>query len=103
MADTFVKCCVRKLPYRRIRSKLQSGSRILDAGLVLACFKKVRLQMSKFLNYLRNDKGGAVEYVLVVGVIGGLVVTAANSAAVKTAINNMFTGVFNAASSKSTF
>lgn len=59
--------------------------------------------MSKFLNYLRNDNGGAVEYVLVVGVIGGLIFTAASSTTVKTAINNMFTGVFNAASSKSSF
>lgn len=59
--------------------------------------------MSHFLSYLRNDKGGAVEYVLVVAAIGGAVITAASSTTVKTAINSMFTSVFDGAKNKATW
>ena len=56
--------------------------------------------MSQFLSYLRNDKGGAVEYVLVVAAIGGAVFAAASSTTVKTSINGMFTSVFDGAKTK---
>ena len=59
--------------------------------------------MSQFLSYLRNDKGGAVEYVLVTAAVGGVIFTAASSDTVKTAVNAMFSGVFTAASKKGTF
>jgi Flp pilus assembly pilin Flp len=51
--------------------------------------------MSHFLKYLRNDKGGAVEYVLMIAGIGGLVIAGLQVTAVKTAFNGMFAGVFN--------
>jgi Flp pilus assembly pilin Flp len=50
--------------------------------------------MSHFLKYLRNDKGGAVEYVLMIAGIGGLVIAGLQVTAVKNAFNGMFTGVF---------
>ena len=59
--------------------------------------------MSKFLSYLRNDKGGAVEYVLVTAGIGGIIYAAATSTTVKNSVNNMFSAVFANAASKSTF
>lgn len=59
--------------------------------------------MSQFLAYLRNDKGGAVEYVLVVAAIGGAIFTAASSTTVKTAINDMFKNVFEGAKNKAVF
>jgi Flp pilus assembly pilin Flp len=59
--------------------------------------------MSKFLSYLRNDKGGAVEYILVVAGIGGAVAVATSSTTVKTAVNGMFNNVFNGAAKKATF
>lgn len=49
--------------------------------------------MLKFLAYLRNDKGGAVEYVLVVAGIGAAVVLATNSGPVRTGIQGMFTAL----------
>lgn len=53
--------------------------------------------MPQFLSYLRNNKGGAVEYVLVVAAIGGTILTAINSSTVKTAINSMFSNIFDGA------
>lgn len=53
--------------------------------------------MSKFLNYLRNDKGGAVEYVLLIAGVGGLIIAGLQVKAVKNAFNDMFTGVFTEA------
>ncbi len=58
--------------------------------------------MSKFLNYLRNDKGGAVEYVLLIAGVGGLIIAGLQVQAVKTAFNAMFTGVFNQAKNAAT-
>ncbi len=58
--------------------------------------------MSRFVSYLRNDKGGAVEYVLVMAAVGSVVLAVGSSATVKTAINNMFQSVFDNASKKST-
>ena len=59
--------------------------------------------MSKFLSYLRNDKGGAVEYVLVVALVGGVLVAAFNNAAVKASVTNMFGNIFASAQKKGTF
>lgn len=59
--------------------------------------------MSKFLSYLRNDKGGAVEYVLVVALVGGVLVAAFNNAAVKNAITGMFQNIFVSAQKKGNF
>lgn len=59
--------------------------------------------MSKFLSYLRNDKGGAVEYVLVMAAVGGIVIGVAQSTAVKNSVNSMFQGVFDTAKNKATF
>lgn len=56
--------------------------------------------MSKFLSYLRNDKGGAVEYVLVMAGVAALVVGVASSTAMKTSVNAMFQGVFDQANKK---
>lgn len=58
--------------------------------------------MSKFLSYLRNDKGGAVEYVLVMAAVGALVIGIAQSVTIKNAVNAMFENVFNSAKNKST-
>ncbi len=57
--------------------------------------------MSKFLSYLRNDKGGAVEYVLVVAGVGGLIMAAMSNAALKTSFNEMFSGMFGDAATTS--
>jgi Flp pilus assembly pilin Flp len=50
--------------------------------------------MSNFLKYLRNDKGGAVEYVLMIAGIGGVVLAAFQVTAVRTGFSGMFTEVF---------
>ena len=57
--------------------------------------------MLKFLAYLRNDKGGAVEYVLVVAGIGAAVATATTNSAIKASINAMFADMFNDAKTAS--
>lgn len=49
--------------------------------------------MSKFLAYLRNDKGGAVEYVLVTAGIGAAIVAATTNSTVRTGFVNMITGL----------
>lgn len=59
--------------------------------------------MAKFLAYLRNDKGGAVEYVLVTAAVAGGLYTAATSTVTKNAINAMMQGVFTSASGKATY
>ena len=58
--------------------------------------------MSKFLSYLRNDKGGAVEYVLVMAAVGALVVGVGNSNTAKTAMNSLVESVLNNAKNKGT-
>ena len=49
--------------------------------------------MSKFLAYLRNDKGGAVEYVLVTAGVGAAVLAATTNSTVKAAFQTMFTAL----------
>jgi Flp pilus assembly pilin Flp len=56
--------------------------------------------MSNFLKYLRNDKGGAVEYVLMVAGIGGLLVAVFQLAGVTKAFNAMFTDIFTEAGAR---
>ena len=58
--------------------------------------------MSNFLAYVRNDKGGAVEYVMLIAVIGGIIVAVGSSTTLKTAVNTMFETVFSNASKKAT-
>lgn len=59
--------------------------------------------MSKFLAYVRNDKGGAVEYVLIIGLVGGMLVAALNSNTLKTTVNSMFSNIFTNANSRTSF
>jgi Flp pilus assembly pilin Flp len=59
--------------------------------------------MPKFLSYLRNEEGGAVEYLLVIAGIGGAVAVATTSSTVKNAINSMYSNVFTGAGAKATF
>ena len=58
--------------------------------------------MSNFLAYIRNDKGGAVEYVMLIAAVGGIIAALGSNANVKNQANSMFTSVFNSASKKST-
>lgn len=58
--------------------------------------------MNKFLAYLRNDKGGAVEWVLVSAGTGALIVAATSSPTVKNAMNGMWEGVLTSAKGKGT-
>lgn len=59
--------------------------------------------MSKFLSYIRDDKGGAVEYVLLIAFLAGLMVALINSTALRGSFTGLFSSLISNASNKSTF